>query len=127
MYALNLPEIFSSSAKVALIETLHHHPRGLSLRELSEISGVQIRSAQLAVESLRDQKIVRTRRTKNRVIVSPRKEQDVWTLLSAICRELEAFKLRERAAHYESAAPILRFISSGRSLINSVARNSPNE
>ncbi|MCC6953962.1 MAG: hypothetical protein IT290_07580 [Deltaproteobacteria bacterium] len=127
MHSLTLPEIFSSSAKVALIETLYHHDRGLSLRELSELSGVQIRSAQLAVESLREHKIVRTRREKNRVIVSPRKEQDVWTLLSAICRELEAFKIRERAAQYESAAPILKFISSGRALVDSAARKSRHE
>ena len=122
MDTLGLHDIFSSAAKVALIEALYHHPRGLSLRELANISGVQLRSAQLAVESLHEQKIVRTRRVKNRVIISPRVELSIWTLLSAISRENESFKVRERAASYANAAPVLEFIASGQRLVSGIGR-----
>lgn len=122
MSETDLSKIFSSQAKVALLETLYRHVDGLSLRQLSEVSGVQIRSAQLALDNLQKQRIVKVRRFMNRRIVLPRMEEPIWELLNAIFRERERFLIRESARKQKNATVILSFINSGRKLVAAAKR-----
>ena len=114
-----LSEIFASKARVSLIETLRHQPGALSLRELSDISNVPLRSAQLALRALEKQRIVSRRRVGNRVHFQARRDEPIWTLLSRVLHEDEKFRIARRAESYQDAERVLKFAASAARLLAS--------
>ena len=83
-----LGDLFSSAAKTEILRALHHQPDALSLRQLTRLAGVRVRSAELALHSLVNEKLVRRQRTRNRVFYAMERSHPSASVLTAVfdCR-----------------------------------------
>jgi DNA-binding transcriptional ArsR family regulator len=62
-----LGDYFGSAAKTEILRALYYQPDGVGLRQLTRIAGLRVRSAELALDSLVNARLVRRRRALRRV------------------------------------------------------------
>ena len=108
-----LAALFAYPARTAILESLYYQPGEQSLRLLAEIAGVQVRSAQLALQDLEKGQLVSRRASANRVYFCLRRDHPSCGLLSDVFHAAQKARIRARnAACREEGVNVLRFVSS---------------
>ena len=114
-----LGDLFSSAAKTEILRALHHQPGPLSLRQLARLADIRVRSAELALDSLVNEKLVGRRRTQNRVFYAMDLSHPSAAVLDAVfdAAALAAIRANRRALD-ERAKRILPFLRQARRMLS---------
>ena len=114
-----LGDLFSSAAKTEILRVLHHQPGALSLRQLSRLAGVRVRSAELALDSLVNEKLVGRRRAQNRVFYAMVRSHPSASVLAAVFDAAAVAAIRtNRRSFDERAQRILPFMRQAHRMLN---------
>lgn len=107
---MEISELFTSSAKYKILGVLSSRRSPIHLRAIAEISGVQIRSAQLAIRSLNDDKILRMTREGNRTLYTLNQKSELCLPLREHFSDEQARILAKRAKSYPPVGQLLERI-----------------
>jgi hypothetical protein len=114
-----LGDLFSSAAKTEILRALHHQPDAVSLRQLARLAGVRVRSAELALDSLVNEKVVWRRRTRDRVFYAMERSHPSVSVLTAVfdAAVLAAIRANRRSSN-ERAKRILPYLRQAHRMLN---------
>ena len=94
-----------------MLETLYFQSGELGLRQIALISGLYLRSAELALKDLQKERLLRRRKSGARVYFSLNREHPAYSLLSCLFESLQTYRIRVRAqAVGDDAKEMLRFV-----------------
>ena len=111
--------LFSSAAKTEILRALHHQPDALSLRQLARLAGVRVRSAELALDSLVNEKLVGRRRTQNRVFYAMERSHPDASVLNAVFDAAAVAAIRANSGSFDKRAQrILSFMRQAHRMLN---------
>lgn len=115
---MELHELFSSGAKVSILETLYHSTTPIPLRRLSCLAGVGLRSTQLALASLHRRGLIDRRRSGNQIRYAARRSRAEWELLARVFETASRYRIEKRSRGYKYAGTaIIKFVDSANRLI----------
>ena len=97
-----LEKIFSSQAKIKVLETLHRHRAPLALRHIEYLSELQIQSVQRAVKQLLDERRILFDE-ENHVYTIDRDHPE-YALIAEIFDSVQSYRLHQRAKTYQASA-----------------------
>jgi len=113
-----LGHLFSSAAKTEILRALHHQPDVVGLRQLARIAGVRVRSAELALDALVNEGLVRRRRTSTRVFYDMERNHPDASVLAAVFDAAAAAAIRANRRHLDGQAKrILPFVRQARRML----------
>ncbi len=98
MFTSPINSLFSSAAKVKLLEILYHQKAPTHLRQLAYLADLPVRSVQLALSALVHCKAVKRRKKSGTVLFSLDPDHKWYSLILDVCRALERAQIR---AHTE--------------------------
>ena len=98
-----LSSLFAYPARTGILETLYYQPGELGLRQVAAVAEVHPRSAELALQDLLRERLVRRRRAGSRVMFALNREHLAYPLLKAVFAASEACRLRQRIAERRDA------------------------
>lgn len=110
LYNKNVENIFSSKAKLNVLGAILKTNQPLFLRELSVLARTQIRSVQLVVQQLMREKLIVSKRKKNRLYFELNSSHPDAEFCRKIFSDIEKYKIQKKAKSYSLLAPrILEF------------------
>lgn len=105
-----LEHVFTTSARTSLLSVLFRLNAPIGLRRLVEISGVALRSAQLALEQLEEEHLVISMKCANRREFAVNREHSIHSMLKAVFDIERADRLHRRTDSYQAKAQsVLKF------------------
>ena len=107
-----LGKLFSSAARTEILRVLAHQPAPIGLRHLARLAGVHPHSAEVALKSLLDDKLVKRKQAMGRPVYVLDATRPDTALLRAVfdAAEREQIRIRNRALQ-DRARSILPFIN----------------
>jgi hypothetical protein len=115
-----LTHLFSSAAKFEILGLLCQRSSPLPLRHISYLTGLPIRSTELAVASLRKQKVLRRKKVGKQVLVSFNDLHESALLLSEIFAVVNKHLMPPQPNLDKKARQVLDFIDSANNLFHGV-------
>ncbi len=113
-----LVDVFSSKAKFKLLSTLYTLKSGANLRFLSELSQINLRSAQLALKHLKQNNLVRVKTRANETHYTLNSTHDLYEPLTAVFDALRAYELKQtRNICKQKADTVFEFIDQTQNLV----------
>ncbi len=113
-----LGKLLSSAAKTEILRALHHQQEAVGLRQLSRIAAVGVRSAELALDSLVEAKLVQRTRTPTRVLYAMNANHPSASVLSDAFDAATLASIREDCRLLDKrASRILPFIEEARRML----------
>lgn len=114
-----LSQLFSSPARIDVLETLFHQPGEVGLRQIARISGLHLRSVQLALKSLQADHLIRRRKSGARVFFKLNREHPTQELLTTIFRAAESHRIKARAETLQSRGKeVMAFVTASLRVMN---------
>lgn len=108
---MELSDLFSSSSKYRILRTLCNRETPTHLRALAELSNVQIRSAQIAVESLLKTNVITKHKKANRVMLSLNKQSKFSSILIDHFKVEKQQEIASRATKHKDLESILQKVN----------------
>jgi len=93
-----LSQALSSAARTDVLETLFHQAGELGLRQVALISGLPVRSVEVALAGLVRERCVHRRRSGERVYFALNRGHATYPLLADVFRAAERWRIRRAAA-----------------------------
>ena len=119
-----LSQLFSSAAKVEILEALYYASNGLNLRKIAIICHLHVHSAEVALKQMHKERLVRRFKKGLRVFYSLNIKSDNYQLLKELFLAAEANKIRKRAKSFSNEGiAVMKFITSSRSMIDNARRS----
>ena len=113
-----LSRLLSSRSRVAVLETLHHQPQPVGLRQVAYISELAVRSVECALKQLVDEGIVVRQRKGREVLFSLNHTSPLYEFVTDLCELAERYQIHLRASHLsDRAEAALSFSTSAVSLV----------
>ena len=104
--------VFSSSAKFLVLQLLSNCSSPLSLRKISTFSKLPVRSVQLALQSLTEQKIITFEKVGNQKRFSLRRDSEIYEAVIAMFSAAERIlTTQSQELHLRKGAAIINFIN----------------
>lgn len=97
-----LEKIFSSPAKIKVLETLHRHQAPLALRHIEYLSELQIQSVQRAVQQLLDEQRILLDEESHTYTID--RNHPEYALIADIFDSVQTYRLRQRSSDYQAKA-----------------------
>jgi hypothetical protein len=117
---MNITDIINSKSKVVCLQIIAGYSEPIHLRRIVNLSGLQPRSIQLALHSLKELRVLKTRKNKNRIEYSLNtNSMDVSRLLPVI-ENLNAFQKNTTPDYKEQFLASIQFIDQARCLLNNI-------
>jgi hypothetical protein len=114
-----LGEFFSSAARTEILRALHYQPEAVGLRQLARVAGIRVRSAELALAALVNEKLVVRGRTRNRVFYALERRHANATVLAAVFDAAAFAAIRANRQPLDARARrILPFIRQARRMLD---------
>lgn len=118
-----LEHIFTTSARTILLSVLFRLNAPIGLRRLVEISGVALRSAQMALEQLEEEHIITSVRSANRREFAVNRNHSVYSMLKNVFEIERIDMLRRRTDSYQAKAQsVLRFANEAVKLFSKIQK-----
>ena len=122
--ATKLSQLFSSGAKVEILEALYYASNGLGLRKIAATCHLHVHSAEVALKQMHKERLLRRSQKGSRVFYSLNKESNNYQLLKELFLTAEANKIRERAASFRNEGiEVMKFITSSQRMIDHARRS----
>lgn len=99
---LQLEKIFSSQAKIKVLETLHRHRAPLALRHIEYLSELQIQSVQRAIQQLLEES--RVLLDEENYTYTINREHPEYPFIAHIFDSAQSYRLRQRSQDYHARA-----------------------
>lgn len=121
---MRMENVFFTKAKFCVVSALVRSKYSMFLRELCALTGIQLRSVQLAVEELVKDGFLISEKKKNRVYFEINPNHPDTLFLQKLFCEIENYKTQKRAEVYSKIAPrILQLNSEMVELVKNATRN----
>lgn len=98
-----LSQLLSSPARTDVLETMFHQSAELGLRQVALVAGVNVRSAELALQGMLAEGLVSRRRVGARAFFALNRRNPCYPLLAAVFTAAEAIRIRDGLVAYKDA------------------------
>lgn len=119
-----LSQLFSSKARVEVLEVLYYAQVGLGLRKIADLCNMHVRSVEIALRQMQNEKLVKKKRVGNRIHYWLDVQLDNYRLLKEIFQTAEILKIQIRNETFRNeGSEILEFIVTSQKMINKARRS----
>jgi hypothetical protein len=119
-----LSQLFAYPARTEVAGTLFFQPGELGLRQIALITGLQVRSVELALKDLQRDRLVRRRKSVNRVFFALNRSHPDYPLLACVFDAAASHRIREFSARLgQRPKELLRFVVTANRMVDHARRS----
>lgn len=109
---MEIDQVLSSTAKFKVLKVLLKNPSPSRVRNLEQRTGLAVRSVQVALNNLVNEKVVIRKKQNNKPVYYLNKSSTSYSLLNSIFKTIELDRIAKRSDKYsKKAKKTFQFIS----------------
>lgn len=117
---MNIEQLISSQAKLLCLKVMLSFQEPIHLRRIVNLTGLQVRSVQLALNFFKSIKLVKQSSRANKIEYQFNKTSANFFLIESFFKELNSTEIKMRSSSYTNFIASVTFIEDSKELFNSI-------